>query len=116
MTDSGLDNAPCAPSPLHSESGTSQAFRVSSQVTYHVLTPVPKGSKAKAKDKKETKTKEFVHKFRATPESYLLLLTTILSKHGQDKYKVTERRRYGIKVLSSPARAYVYNCNLKLIC
>jgi len=55
------------------------------------MTPVPKGSKAKkAKDKKETKTKEFMHKFHATPEAYLLLLTTSLSKHSQDKYKVTE--------------------------
>jgi len=28
-----------------------------------------------------------------------------LSKHSQDKYKVTARKRYGIKVLCSPSRA-----------
>ncbi|KAM6491722.1 hypothetical protein JOM56_012762 [Amanita muscaria] len=96
-------NPPFHPvSPVHSESEIS--FRVSTQVTYHITAAVT-GKKAKPKEKKETKTKEFMHKFRATSESYLSLLTAILSKHGQEKYKVSERRRFGIKILCSPARA-----------
>lgn len=79
------------------------SFRVSAQVTTHVMTAAARGKKAK--DKKDTKTKEFIHKFRVTPEAYILLLQTILDKHGQDKYKVTAKRRYNIKVLCSPARA-----------
>jgi len=96
-------------SPVHSESEIS--FRVSTQVTYHIAVAAT-GKKAKPKDKKETKTKEFMHKFRATSESYLALLTAILSKHGQEKYKVSERRRFGIKILCSPARAYVLNSSM----
>ncbi|KAF8237242.1 hypothetical protein L208DRAFT_1248422 [Tricholoma matsutake] len=87
-------------SPVHSESEI--LFWVSTQVTYHI-TVAAAGKKAKPKDKKETKTKEFMHKFCATSESCLSLLTAILSKHGQEKYKVSKRQRFGIKILCSSA-------------
>jgi hypothetical protein len=109
MSDSNSNPPSCSTSPVNSESEIS--LRVSTQVTtYHITAAVASaGKKGKPKEKKETKTKEFMHKFHATLESYLSLLTSILSKHGQDKYKVSERRHFGIKILCSPSCAYVHH-------
>jgi hypothetical protein len=87
------DDSDPSGAPSLSDPESEVSFHVSSQVTHHVLTAAPRGSKAKAKDKKEINTKESTHPFHTTLASYLLLLATILSKHGQDKYKVTEWRR-----------------------
>lgn len=43
---------------------------VSVQVTTHVVTAA-KNKKGKSTDKKDTKTKEFLHMFRLTPSAYL---------------------------------------------
>jgi hypothetical protein len=77
--------------------------RVTAHLLHHIIiaakttTNGPK-SKNKPKEKKETKTKEFVHNFENTQENYLALLKTILLKHGEEKYNVTEKMTYGIKV------------------
>jgi hypothetical protein len=76
-------------------------------LTYHTLVHAKAGSKAKPKEKKETKTKELSHMFSPTAENYIAFLTSILAKHGDEKYKLTEKRRYAIKVLCPPAHTYV---------
>jgi hypothetical protein len=55
-------------------------------------------SKSKLKERKETKTKEFQYTFKNTKENYISFLTTILVKNGEEKYNVTEKMTYGIKV------------------
>jgi hypothetical protein len=99
MPDTG-SNSSCSPSPPTPES--QRSFKVSSQVTYYVPSGVASKGK-KPKEKKELKMKEFAHEFHATQQAYLLLLSTILVKYGQEKYKVSEWQCYGIKVLCSPA-------------
>ncbi|GLB45367.1 hypothetical protein LshimejAT787_2200300 [Lyophyllum shimeji] len=99
-----------SPSQSHSSTPTPDpeslfSFKVTSQFTFTVAAPTKAGSKAKPKDKKDVKSKEFVHAFRATEDAYITLLNTILSKHGQDKLKATARKQFGIKVLCAPQRA-----------
>lgn len=77
--------------------------KISAHVTHHSIVPglgAASGAKAKSKpkEKKETKTKEFMHVFEATEANYLALLKTILAKHGEDKYNITEKMTYSIKV------------------
>ncbi|KAJ7888204.1 hypothetical protein B0H13DRAFT_2342055 [Mycena leptocephala] len=77
--------------------------KITAQLVYHIIVPGKTSntgakSKAKPKEKKETKTKEFHHTFESTKENYLSLLKTILAKHGEEKYNVTEKLTYGIKV------------------
>ncbi|KAJ6542873.1 hypothetical protein B0H19DRAFT_1268078 [Mycena capillaripes] len=77
--------------------------KVTAQLTHHIIVPgsstsTGAKSKAKPKEKKETKTKEFSHTFQATHENYLQLLKAILLKHGEEKYNVTEKMTYGIKI------------------
>ncbi|GLB45134.1 hypothetical protein LshimejAT787_2000390 [Lyophyllum shimeji] len=99
-----------SPSQSHSSTPTPDpeslfSFKVTSQFTFTVAAPTKAGSKAKPKDKKDVKTKEFVHAFRATEDAYITLLNTILSKHGQDKSRPPQRKQFGIKVLCAPQRA-----------
>ncbi|KAJ7886942.1 hypothetical protein B0H13DRAFT_2342680 [Mycena leptocephala] len=77
--------------------------KISAHVTHHSIVPglgAASGAKAKSKpkEKKETKTKEFMHVFEATEANYLALLKTILAKHSEDKYNITEKMTYSIKV------------------
>ena len=106
MTDSDSNPPSHAPSPSPQTPDSDTTFCVSSQVTCHISVLAPKGSRAKPKVKKEVKMKEFTHQFCVTLECYLLLLKMILSKHGQDKYKVTAWKCYGIKILCSPSCVY----------
>ena len=65
------------------------------------------GTKKKT-TKKDTKTKEFVHLFRATKSNYLEFLTTLLTKHHiNNKLQVTDRRRYTCK-MQVPPSTYVF--------
>ena len=64
-----------------------------------------KDSKGKVKELKTTKIKEL--DYTLTLENYVEFLVTVLSKHTQDKYKVTERRPYAFKYLYPPLKAYV---------
>ncbi|KAJ7085267.1 hypothetical protein C8R44DRAFT_651224 [Mycena epipterygia] len=50
------------------------------------------------KDKKEVKTKEFSHRFEGSTDNYIALLKTILEKHGEEKYNITVKMLYSIKV------------------
>ncbi|KAJ7677179.1 hypothetical protein B0H17DRAFT_1207230 [Mycena rosella] len=72
-------------------------------MTYHTTVPGTAAvsgakTKTKPKQKKETKTKEFTHNFEPMEENYLTLLKTILLKHGEEKYNITKKMTYGIKV------------------
>jgi len=78
-----------------------------SQVTHHTVIPAKQGSKAKPKDKKEVKTKELTHSFSPTVDNYVSLLKAILSKHGEEKYNITEKKHYILKVLCPPAKIFV---------
>ena len=61
------------------------------------------GSKKKA-TRKDTKTKEFSHVFRATKANYLEFLNTFLVKHHiHSKLRVTDRRRYTCKMQVPPS-------------
>jgi len=64
-------------SPSSSDPNAEVSFHVSSQVTHHIVMAAPRGSKAKVKDKKEIKMKEFTHTFHTTLACDLLLLTTV---------------------------------------
>ena len=62
------------------------------------------GGKKKA-TKKDTKTKEFSHVFRATKENYLEFLNAFLTKHHiGNKLRVTDRRRYTCKMQVPPSK------------
>ncbi|KAJ7692826.1 hypothetical protein B0H16DRAFT_1398800 [Mycena metata] len=82
---------------------TEHKAKVTAHLVHHTIIPgkvTVNGakSKVKPKEKKETKTKEFSHTFEKSKENYLTLLKTILLKHGEEKYNVTEKMTYGIKV------------------
>lgn len=92
-----------APSPGPDSDTAQHSAKISAQVTHHTIVPAPAAalgakSKAKPKEKKETKTKEFLHIFEATEANYILLLKTLLAKHGESKYNITEKMTYSIKV------------------
>jgi hypothetical protein len=72
---------------------------VVSYLIYHTLIHTKTSSKAKPKEKKEMKMKELSHTFLPISENYITFLTAILAKHGDEKYKLTEKRRYGVKIL-----------------
>ncbi|KAJ7114795.1 hypothetical protein C8R44DRAFT_629617 [Mycena epipterygia] len=77
--------------------------KITAHLTFYTAVPGNTGpsgarSKNKTKQKKETKAKEFSHNFESGLENYLQLLKTILAKHGEEKYNVTDRMTYGIKV------------------
>ena len=80
---------------------------IASQLTHHTVIPPKPGSKAKAKEKKEVKTKELTHVFFPTIENYLSLLKAILAKHGEEKYNITEKKQYVFKALCPPAKVFV---------
>ncbi|KAJ7501190.1 hypothetical protein B0H11DRAFT_1713897 [Mycena galericulata] len=90
-------------SPEPDEDGKVHQAKVVSIVTHHTVVPghaagLGAKSKTKPKDKKETKTKEFSHKFEASEDNHLELLRTILVKHGESQYNITAKMVYTIKV------------------
>jgi hypothetical protein len=107
-----MTNVARSPTP-DSDSVVSSQHKVTiaSQLTHHTVVPAKQGTKGKAKDKKEVKTKELSHTFSPTSENYLVLLKAVLAKHGEEKYNVTDKKRYIFKVLCPPAKAFVLvNC------
>ncbi|KAF9225778.1 hypothetical protein BS17DRAFT_777671 [Gyrodon lividus] len=62
-------------------------------------------SKSKTKETKSTKVKEITLMLSAS--NYLDFLTTMLAKHGKDKYKVTEKKTYSFKYLLPLAKVFV---------
>jgi hypothetical protein len=63
------------------------------------------GTAKKKGTQKETKTKEFTHRFSATKANYIQLLNDILAKHhASNKFQATERRHYSCKIQVPPAR------------
>jgi len=64
-----------------------------------------KDSKNKVKETKIPKVKEL--DFALSHDGYVDFLETILSKHSQDRFKVTKRRPYPFKYLYPPSKVYV---------
>ncbi|KAJ7686295.1 hypothetical protein B0H17DRAFT_1204353 [Mycena rosella] len=90
------DTTPDTESQQHSS-------KVSAHVIHHSIVPASTTgtgvkSKNKPKEKKETKTKEFSHLFESSEANYVAVLKAILVKHGEDKYNITEKMTYSIKV------------------
>ncbi|KAJ6517589.1 hypothetical protein DFH09DRAFT_1429056, partial [Mycena vulgaris] len=50
------------------------------------------------KDKKDIKTKEFLYCFEASADNYLELLKTLLLRHGEEKYNISMKMVYSMKV------------------
>ncbi|KAJ7022363.1 hypothetical protein C8F04DRAFT_1049070 [Mycena alexandri] len=85
------------------ESETSYKTKVITTVTHYIVVPVQGGlsgakNKAKPKEKKETKTKEFQYLFEASADNYVDFLKTILAKHGEERYNITAKMVYDMKV------------------
>ena len=101
------------PQPLSHEVPT-----VSAQLQLTVVKAVPKDTSSTSSKKKknpapktklEVKNKEFPFTFKATNENYLAFLSTILEKHGQQKYTpVTNNHRFSIKILMGK-KSYVFS-------
>lgn len=92
-----------SPSPAPDTDEKVHLGKVVSTVIHHTVVPghtagTGARSKTKPKDKKETKTKEFSHKFDASEDNYLEFLRTILVKHGEGEYNITAKMVYSIKV------------------
>jgi hypothetical protein len=96
-----------SPSPEPESPTPQHTVIICSQVTHHTIVPPKQGSKAKPKDKKDVKTKELTHTFSPSMKNYLDLLKAILMKHGEEKYNITEKKRYIFKVLYPPAKVLV---------
>jgi hypothetical protein len=64
-----------------------------------------KDGKGKPKETKSTKTKEL--DFTFTKENRIEFLRTILGKHSQDKYRITQRKAFAFKYLYPPSKACV---------
>jgi len=72
------------------------------RLTVHV--PVA-GSGKKKFMKKDLRTKEFTHTFCAAKANYIELLNMVLAKHHiNDKFQVSECRRYCCKIQVPPAK------------
>jgi hypothetical protein len=78
---------------------------IAAQLTYY--TTIPAQGKKKPKQKKESKTKELKHSFTATSENYVKFLQAILTKHGEEKYNITIKKRFSFKAICPPNKAYV---------
>ncbi|KAJ7889319.1 hypothetical protein B0H14DRAFT_3711057 [Mycena olivaceomarginata] len=55
-------------------------------------------SKTKPKTKKETQTKDFTYTFEASLSKYLDFLKLILENHGEERYNITVKMLYSMKV------------------
>jgi hypothetical protein len=82
--------------------------KISVNATYHIILKADssKKKKAAAKTTSKTKNKEMSFTFVATAPNYLSFLSSMLSKHGYEKYTpVTNSRRFSVRVLVPPAKA-----------
>lgn len=70
-----------------------------------------KPRKLAAKSKIENKNKEFDFTFERADDNYLSFLSTLLDKHGLEKYTpIVKQRRFGIKVGLAGKKVYVRHC------
>ena len=76
--------------------------RIIAQLLVYTTT---KDAKNKIKETKVPKVKEL--DFSVLREGYVDFLDTMLSKHAQERFKVTERRPYPFKYLYPPSKACV---------
>jgi hypothetical protein len=74
--------------------------RIIAQFTFYIT---EKDQKGKIKEKKTAKVD-----FTLASENYVDFLETLLAKHSQDKYKVTERRPYSFKYLYPPSKGCIF--------
>jgi hypothetical protein len=81
----------------------STTFAIS--LTTQKVTPPKAGSKAAPKITKDTKTKET--KFSVGKDKYFDFLKLLLSKHGEKRYKISERSNFIFKYICPPARKCV---------
>jgi hypothetical protein len=91
--------------------------KITAHVLFHTIVPgktTANGakSKSKPKEKKDTKAKDFQHSFKGTLENYTTLLATILAKHGEEKYNVTEKMIFGIKVQLPSVKYNIEQCTV----
>ena len=77
--------------------------RIIAQFTFYIT---EKDKKGKIKEKKTAKVKEL--DFTLASDNYVDFLKTLLAKHLQDKYKVTERHPYSFKYLYPPSKGCVF--------
>jgi hypothetical protein len=100
-----------SPAPSPAASSTPDCWEVqniSVQLSYSAKVPQPAGKNkaSKTKTKIETKNKELSFTFEDTIPNYIDFLTALLKKHGQNEYTpVTEKRRFGIKIIVPPKKA-----------
>ena len=81
--------------------------KISVNATYHIIakTNSSKKKKATAKTTSKTKNKEISFTFIATAPNYLSFLSSVLSKHGYEKYMlVTNSHHFSVHVLVPPAK------------
>ena len=101
---------PSPPSSQENNPTPRHELLVSPHMQYTVLKPkeTAKGKKAASTKKVENKNKEFTFVFDPSKENYVAFLSALLEKHGHIKYTpVTLPRRFSIKVLVPPKKAYV---------
>jgi len=77
--------------------------RIIAQFTFYIT---EKDKKGKIKEKKIAKVKEL--DFTLTSDNYVDFLETLLAKHSQDKYKVTERCPYSFKYLYPSSKVCIF--------
>jgi hypothetical protein len=82
----------------------STTFAIS--LTTQKTSPPKPGSKAAPKVTKDTKTKET--KFSVKKDNYHDFLKLLLSKHGEKRYKISEKSNFSFKYICPPARKYVH--------
>lgn len=99
-----------SPAPSLDASSTVDSWEVqnvSVQLSYSVKLPPAAKNKANktTKMKTETKNKELSFTFEDISQNYVDFLTALLKKHGQDDYTpVTEKHRFGIKIIVPPKK------------
>lgn len=101
---------------------TVQVSGISVQLSYTKTAPpqndtgkVKKGGKAKTVAK--TKNKEIQFTFEDASSNYLDFLSLMLRKHSYEKFTpVTNRSRFGIKIIIPPNRAFVFSLSQSRFC
>lgn len=86
--------------PPSCDSERENIFSISLTV-YAAVKKTVKG-KVTTKEEKSVKTKELL--IAISDSNYVDFLQSVLAKHGQDQYKIMERKRYPIKYVPPKAK------------
>ena len=70
---------------------------VTAEVTFTTSLQARQAKRLRGSLPKETKTKQFKIFLTSDPDAYILLLQTILDKHGKENYRVAAKRPYSFK-------------------